>query len=206
MPDESRQALELDAVGRRFAESTEALSSIREHLRVLAELRQSEETSNARLQEASEYVKGFVAEAAKVLQEMEAAQGKVVEVLKAGADLLDGTELRGIAESVKSNSESLSGVNARVDGLEASLDRLNGMVGEFRAAVEERMVDVAGDIRGLRQELREMRESEAKAAMETASALVTLQNGVDQGIERLDDGIRSVQADVKTPIIVKRFF
>ena len=50
-----------------------------------------------------------------ILKGLEDAQTKVAEVLKSGADLLDGTELKGIAETAKANSQSISNVDSRVD-------------------------------------------------------------------------------------------
>ena len=95
MADDGRNPLELDAVVRRFAESAEALASVREQLRVLTELRETEERANEGLQDAAGQVARFTAEAASILKGLEDAQTKVAEVLKSGADLLDGTELIG---------------------------------------------------------------------------------------------------------------
>ena len=122
MVDEGRSALELDAVVRRFAESSEALANVRRQLQVLSELRESEERANSSLQEAAGQVSGFATEAASILKGLEEAQAKVAEVLQSGADLLDGTELKGIAETVKANSQSLSGVDSRIDALDTNFN------------------------------------------------------------------------------------
>ena len=85
MADESRNPLELDVVVQKFSESAEALANVREQLRVLTELRETEERANASLQETAEQVAGFTAEAAKILRGLEEAQSRVAEVLKTGA-------------------------------------------------------------------------------------------------------------------------
>lgn len=137
MQNESRNPLEFDEVVRRFSESTEALAGVREQLKVLAELRESEEKANASLQESAGQVAQFAAEAERVLKGLEDAQARVAEVLKIGADLLDGTELKGIAESVRANSESISGVHTRVDALDSKVAELIGVVGTLQATVEQ---------------------------------------------------------------------
>ena len=163
MVDEGRNPLEFDAVVRRFAESVEALANVREQLRVLTELRETEERANASLQETAGQVARFTNEAASILKGLGDAQTKVAEVLKSGADLLDGTELKGIAETVKANSQSISGVDSRVDALDSKVTELINIVG-------------------------------------------ALQTTMGQGMDSLNGKIESVHADVKTPIIVKRFF
>ena len=223
MPDESRNSLELDAVVRRFAESAEALANVRGHLQVLTEIRESEEKANASLQETAGQVADFVSGAAKVLQGLEEAQAKVAEVLKVGADLLDGTEMRGIAESVKGNSESLSGVHGRLDALESQLAELRAIAADSRATMQQGMDSMVEQVRVVHGKLTEVGESvnsnsqslsgvharhdalEANST-EIMNALSTLQGMVDRGVDNLNDGIKGLQADVKTPIIVKRLF
>ena len=137
MADEGRNALELDAVVRRFAESAEALANIRDQLQALAELRESEERANASLQEAAGNVSEFAAKASVILKGLEDAQATVAEVLQGGANLLDGTELKGIAATTQANSQSIAGVQTRADALDAKLDELISMVGALHTAVEQ---------------------------------------------------------------------
>ena len=163
MVDKNKNPLEFDAVVQQFADAAEALTKVKEQLHDLANLREAEEEANSSLQETAGQVANFAAEAAKSLKGLEDAQEKVVEVLKVGADLLDGTELKGIAESVKAHSQSISGVQSRVDALESKVTEL---------------ISIAG----------------------------ALQNTVESGIKNLNEEIKSVHVDVKTPIIVKRLF
>ena len=137
MADESRNALELDAVVRRFAESAEALANVREQLQTLKELRESEERANASLQEAAGNVSEFAVRASGILKGLEDAQATVAEVLQSGADLLDGTELKGIAETTHANAQSIAGIHSRVDALDAKVAELIDLVGALQTTVEQ---------------------------------------------------------------------
>lgn len=149
MPDEGRNPLEFDAVVRKFAEATEALANVREQLQVLVELRKAEEMANASLQESAGQVAIFAAESARVLKGLEDAQTKVADVLGAGADLLDGTELRGIAESVKANSQSISVVDSRVDALESKMTELVGIVTTLQTGLEQGVNSLSEEIKNV---------------------------------------------------------
>ena len=154
MPDESRNPLEFDAVVRRFAESTEALANVREQLQVLNAIREAEESANASLQQTAGQVAHFAAEAGRILKGLEDAQAKVAEVLKIGADLLDGTELKGIAESVKANSQSISGVDSRVDALDSKVTELMRIVGTLQTTVEQGMVSLNQQLEGVHADVK----------------------------------------------------
>lgn len=194
MADDGRNPLELDAIVRRFAESADALASVREQLRVLTELRETEEKANASLEESAGQVARFTSEAASILRGLEDAQTKVAEVLKSGADLLDGTELKGIGETVRGNAESISSVVGRVDALDSKVAELKG-VGETVRANAESISGVASRVDAL----------DSKVA-ELTGLLDTLQTALGRGIDGLNAQIKDVHADVKNPIIVKRFF
>lgn len=154
MPDEGRNPLEIDAVVRRFAESSEALANIRVQLQALTELRESEERANASLQETAGQVARFASEAAQILEALEGAQAKVAEVLKVGADLLDGTELKGIAESVKANSKATSGVDSRVEALESKVGELLGIVGTLQTTIQQDITTLSGDIKSIHADVK----------------------------------------------------
>lgn len=194
MADDGRNPLELDAVVRRFAESTEALASIREQLRVLTELRETEERSSASLGETAAQVARFTNEAASILKGLEDAQTKVAEVLKIGADLLDGTELKGIGETVRGNAELISGVAGRVDALDSKITELKG--------IDETVKGNAESISGVSSRVDAL---DSKVA-ELTSLLDVLQTTLRQGIDGLNAQLKDVHADVKNPVIVKRFF
>ena len=154
MADDGRNPLELDAIVRRFAESVEALASVREQLRVLTELRETEEKANASLQDTAEQVARFTAEAASILKGLEDAQSKVAEVLKSGAELLDGTELKGIAEAVKSNSESISGVDGRVDALDSKVTELSATVGTLQTLIRQDVDSLKEDLQNVHADVK----------------------------------------------------
>ncbi len=194
MTDDGRNPLELDAVVRRFAESAEALASVREQLRVLTELRETEERANTSLEESAGQVARFTTTAASILKGLEDAQIKVAEVLKSGADLLDGTELKGIGETVRGNAESIAGVASRVDALDSKVTELKGIEETVKANTES-ISGVASRVDVI----------DSKVTGLTC-LLDALQTALGQGIDGLNAQINDVHADVKTPKIVKRFF
>ena len=154
MVDEGRNPLEFDAVVRRFAESVEALANVREQLRVLSELRETEEKANASLQDTAGQVARFTAEAASILKGLEDAQTKAAEVLKSGADLLDGTELKGIAETAKANSQSISNVDSRVDALDSKVAELIAMVGTLQTSIRQDVDSLKEDLQSVRTDVK----------------------------------------------------
>ena len=154
MVGEGRNPLEFDAVVRRFAESVEALANVRERLRVLTELRETEEKAIASLQDTAGQVARFTAEAASILKGLEDAQKMVAEVLKSGADLLDGTELKGIAETVKANSQSISGVDNRVDALDSKVAELITIVGILQTSIRQDMDSLKEDLQNVRTDVK----------------------------------------------------
>lgn len=154
MADEGRNALELDAVVRRFAESAEALANVRDQLQALKELRESEERANASLQEAAGHVSEFVAKASSILKGLEDAQATVAEVLQSGADLLDGTELKGIAETTQANSQSITGIHSRVDALDARVAELISLVGALQTTVEQSTDSLNGRIESVHTDVK----------------------------------------------------
>ena len=154
MVDEGRNPLEFDAVVRRFAESVEALANVREQLRVLSELRETEEKANASLQDTAGQVARFTAEAASILKGLEDAQTKAAEVLKSGANLLDGTELKGIAETAKANSQSISNVDSRVDALDSKVAELIAMVGTLQTSIRQDVDSLKEDLQSVHTDVK----------------------------------------------------
>ncbi len=149
MADESRNPLELEVVVQKFTESAEALANVREQLRVLTELRETEDRANASLQETAEQVAGFTAEAANILKGLEEAQSRVAEVLKTGADLLDRSELKGMAETVRANSLSISAVDSRVESLDSKVTELITDVSTLQTSIRQ-------DMKSLKENLQEV--------------------------------------------------
>ena len=146
MADDGRNPLELDAVVRRFAESAQALADVKEQLQALSEFREAEERVNASLHETAGQVARFTGQAASILKGLEEAQAMVAAVLQSGADLLDGTELKGIAETVKANSQSISTVDGRIDALDAKVTDLLEIVGALKSATGQDMESLTGKL------------------------------------------------------------
>ena len=225
MADDDRNPLELDAVVRRFAESADALTNVREQLQVLNELRETEEKANASLQDSAGQVARFVAEAASILRGLEDAQIKVAEVLRRGADMLDGTELKGIGETVRGNAESIAAVGSRVDALDSKVTELKAMEetvkrnAESIATVGSRVDSVNSkvtELKGIEETVRGNAESISAVSgrigaldsrlTELVSLVDSLRSTLGQDIDNLNAQLDDVHADVKAPIIVKRFF
>lgn len=154
MADESRNPLELDAVVQKFAESTEALASVREQLRALTELREANEKANANLQQTAERVAGFAAKAADVLTGLEEAQTRVADVLVRGADLIDSNELKGIPEIVKTNSRSISRVDNRVDALESKVTALIANIDDLQSSLRQDLDSLKEDLQNIHADVR----------------------------------------------------
>lgn len=146
MADEGRNPLELEAVVRRFAESAQALANVKEQLQALSEFREAEERVNASLHETAGQVARFTGEAATILKGLEEAQAKVAAVLQSGADLLDGTELKGITETVKANAQSISAADGRINALDAKVTELLDIVGALQARMGQDMESLTGRI------------------------------------------------------------
>ena len=187
MADESRNPLELDVVVRRFTESADALSNVREQLQILTRLGEAEERTNASLRQTAQEVARFAAEAAKALKGLEEAQTRASEVLKTGADLLDGTALKGIEESVKANAQSIARMEKRVESLDSEL--VSGV-----RTLQEITESVKGNAQGI---------SRANSRIDTIESRVSELTAM---MEVIQADIKRVHADVKEPIIVKRFF
>ena len=137
MANENRSALEFDAVVRRFGESSEALANIRENIQVLSKLQETEEEANTSLQGAAQEIARFANEAATVLKGLEDTQAQVADVLRRGTDLINGTELREIKESLHSNAQSISSVNNRINALDSKLGELIASVAALQTSANE---------------------------------------------------------------------
>lgn len=155
MADEKPNQLEFDVVVRSFSEAVESLANVRDQLRVLTDLRETEEKAEASLRDAAGQVARFAAEAATILKGLEDAQTKVAEVLKSGADLLDGTELKGIAETVNANSRSIAAVDGRVDALDSKVADLIETVGALQTSMQLGVEGLKADLQGLHEDVKE---------------------------------------------------
>ena len=229
MADEGRNPLELDVVTRRFAESADALANVRGKLEVLAKLYDAEEKANASLQEASGQVERFVAQAAAILRGLQDAQTRVIEALKSGSDLLDGTELKGITESVNANSQAIAKVGDSVRSLASIASEMRddfqsvaetakaiANIGGHVTALDTSVSRLSEEAKGIPEAVRANSQSidnvgkrltslDARMS-EVANMLASLKTTVEDRFDSLDRDITNIRADVKEPIIIKRFF
>ena len=70
------------------------------------------------------------------------------------ADLLDGTELKGIAETTQANSQSISGIHSRVDALDAKVGELISLVGGLQTTVGHSMDSLNGRIESVHADVK----------------------------------------------------
>lgn len=147
MEDDARSPLELDAVVKRFDESATALAAVRYQLRHLREHRKAEEEAAASINDAAQQVAGFTAEAANVLKGLEDAHMKVAEVLRSGAELLDGSELREIAKGTEANTQSIAEVDSRLTELTATVGALEASIGKEIEGLRKYLQDVHADVK-----------------------------------------------------------
>lgn len=75
-------------------------------------------------------------------------------MLKVGADLLDGTELKGITESVNANCEAISEVDGRVEGLESKVAELIGIAGTLQTTIEQDMETLNGKMESVHADVK----------------------------------------------------
>ena len=75
-------------------------------------------------------------------------------MLKSGADLLDGTELKAIAETVEVNSESIAGVDGRVDALDSKIADLIAMVGTLQTLIRQDVDSLKEDLRNVHTDVK----------------------------------------------------
>lgn len=155
MADEKPNQLEFDVVVRSFAEAVESLANVRDQLRVLTDLRETEEKAEASLRDAAGQVARFAAEAATILKGLEDAQTTVAEVLKSGADLLDGTELKGIAETVNAHSLSIASVDGRVDARDSKVADLIETVGALQTSMQLGVEGLKADLQNVHEDVKE---------------------------------------------------
>ena len=155
MTNESRNPLELEAVVRRFAESTEALANIRAQLQELTAIRDTGESANASLRETAGQVAHFAAETGRLLNGLEDAQGRLVEALNVSADLVYGTEFKEMAESVRANSQSISGIDNRVEALESIIVELLQTVSTLRTNTETGIDELSQALKSVHADVKE---------------------------------------------------
>jgi ABC-type transporter Mla subunit MlaD len=126
---EPENGLGLDAVVKRFAESEQTLTAIRERLQVLATSAESSAASTAALDEAAQTVRGFVTAASAVVGELKGVSAQARSVLESGASVLDGSALRdveqGLVDLKQAIEQSRDALDQRVAALEARLERVD---------------------------------------------------------------------------------
>lgn len=117
--------LTLDDVTKRFADSEQALSQVKEHLQGLATAQQQSQASQSALADAAQSVRDFSEKASAVVAELEQAQANARQVLQAGAALLDGTGLNDLKTSVDQLRESLNTRLGELEGRTVAIEEIS---------------------------------------------------------------------------------
>ncbi len=144
MSEQTSEALSLDDVSRRFADSERALTDARARLEGLATAEESAAASARSLEQSSAAVSEFVRTADALIKEVELAQRTAREVLEAGARFVDGSELRSLQDNMMSLSKSVS---TRLDEIESRLGEVQArddQIAELEAELARRTAKLSG--------------------------------------------------------------
>ena len=132
---DNESGLALDEVVRRFADSEQALSQATEKLEALARAEQTQATAARGLSEASSATTELVKVAQGLIGRAEETQRLARQVLQAGANLIDGTDLKEIQAGVSQTQ------NAVLEGFE----RLGKAMGEVRER-DQRIAELTSEL------------------------------------------------------------
>lgn len=212
MTTEGRTPLDLDAVVKRFAESAEALAGVKMQLEELEKLRENEEQANASLQDAANKVGQFAIDASNILASLEDVQMKAAKVLEAGADLIHATELKEIAETTKANSQSIMGVQERINVVDSKVDESASNLAILQVGMEqthrafnERLDAVHTDVKEPIIGVHERVSATEAKLLEVINTLVTHQARTEQGYSTLNERLDAIHTEARMSII-KRLF
>ncbi len=208
MTTENRSPLELDVVVQRFAESADALSNVREQLRILTKLREAEEEAKASIAKTAEQIERFVGEAAKALKGLQQAQTRASEVLAAGADLLDGTELKTISEVMQADSQTINRIDKRTESLNEMVTALPGQIKRLEDIVKGNASAISridGQVSALDTKMSGVAD-EIRQISEMTLANSQAISAIDSRFDDLESQLSEILAASKEPKIVKRFF
>jgi DNA repair exonuclease SbcCD ATPase subunit len=144
MNEEQNGSLSLDEVTKRFADSEQALGQAREKLESLVALEQSQSAATQGLREASAATKELVAAARQLILEAEETQQTAREVLKAGAGLLDGTDLKELQDGVGWTATAVKEGFARIEQLLGDVQQRDQRIAELEAQLAQRDAVLSG--------------------------------------------------------------
>ena len=172
----NNNSLDLDVVAKKFAEAEESLIKVKSHLDSISELKQLEENNSKSLVDAANQVSDFVKSASTAIEELNSAQQKVAEILKSASDILDGTDLKEIIDS-------LGNVSKKVDLIEKN-------------AVSDT------DVRNLASKIDSLSTTFTSFQFTSTNSF----NEIISKIEKMQKDMTEIHRDVKRPTIVKRLF
>ena len=113
MNDRDPGSLNLEHVVRRFAESEEALRQLESNIENLARLEETTEASTHALEESAAAVKEYAEKASQVTSDLARVAEEAGKLLTRARDVLDGSQLQQIEDSVSEGHEELRGALSR---------------------------------------------------------------------------------------------
>jgi peptidoglycan hydrolase CwlO-like protein len=144
MNEQDDGSLGLDEVVRRFADSEEALSRIREKLETLATVEATQSAAAEGLRGASESITELVVTARSIIEEAQATQGTARSVLEAGAGLIDGTDLKAIQGGVASTTNAVKEGFERIEKLLGEVQERDKKIAELEGELATRTGALTG--------------------------------------------------------------
>jgi len=138
--ERNTDGLELEAVVRGFSEAQTTLASLGEELQQISKLGEEQQETKSVLVEATKQISDFARNAGVQLEGLADAQSQVESILKAGAEILSGSQLAEVTSKVENLSASLDTMRKelsdKVENLSASLDAMRQELSEQRKAAE----------------------------------------------------------------------
>lgn len=201
MTSKDENLLEFDTVVRRFSEAEEALTKIKDSLAVLGKFEEKEKLATEGLENASQQVSEFVRATTDSLDELQSAQEKVVEILKLGSDLLDGTELKSISASVSSLDGKVDDLTPLINDVDKNTKGLK----QQHSGLETHSKEIKKELVTLTETLTQL-EEKLERVLTLSNSISNNQVSIIEALETIEIKVDKSIVASETPVIVKRLF
>ena len=128
--DRKNGALELEVVIKSFSEAQKTLTAMGAELTELSKINEQERENLAGLSDAAKEISVFAKNAGERVTELAVAQSQVEALLKAGSDLIDGSQLADVISKVGTLSQSIDAIQKTI------IESKDQLVGEISASEE----------------------------------------------------------------------
>ncbi len=167
--DRKNGALELEVVIKSFSEAHKTLTAMGAELTELSKINEQERENLAGLSDAAKEISVFAKNAGERVTELAVAQSQVEALLKAGSDLIDGSQLADVITKVETLSQSIDAIQKTI------IESNDQLVGEISASEERITSQVLKAI----SDSEERRTSQLNELTETA---LTVESRVSRSI------------------------